>query len=72
MDNGHVIACVSFADKGDPVTNDPGLSVRRNARARRVYLREKAANAWKKSKNAAYLIYPETATVPADRSCHWN
>jgi len=54
------------------VTNDPGVSVRRNVRARRVYLREKVANAWKKSKNAAYLIYPETAKVPADRSRHWD
>jgi uncharacterized protein YvpB len=71
-DDGHLIVCVGFTDKGDVVTNDPGVSVRRNVRARRVYLREKVANAWKKSKNAAYLIYPETAKVPADRSRHWD
>ena len=41
-------------------------------RARRVYLREKVANAWKKSKNTVYLIYPETAKVPADRLGHWD
>jgi hypothetical protein len=71
-DDGHLIGCEGFTDKGNVVTNDPGLSVRRNVRARRVYLREKVANAWKKSKNAAHLIYPETAKVPVNRSRHWD
>jgi hypothetical protein len=70
--DGHLIVCVGFTDKGDVVTNDPGISVRRNVRARRVYLREKVANAWKKSKNAVYLSYSETAKVPADRFGHWD
>jgi hypothetical protein len=34
-------------------------------------VREKVANAWKKSKNAVYLIYPETARIPPDRLGHW-
>jgi hypothetical protein len=71
-DNGHLIVCVGFTDNGDVVTNDPGVSVRKNVRARRVYAREKVANAWKKSKNTAYLIYPETAKVPADPLGHWD
>jgi len=71
-DNGHLITCVGFTDKGDVVVNDPGVSVRRNVRARRIYLREKVANAWKKSKNAVYLVYPESAKVPADRFGHWD
>jgi hypothetical protein len=71
-DNGHLIVCVGFTDTGDVVTNDPGVSVRRNVRARRVYAREKVAKAWKKSKNAVYLIYPETAEVPANRLGHWD
>jgi hypothetical protein len=71
-DNGHLIVCVGFTDKGDVVTNDPGVSVRRNVRARRVYAREKVANAWKKSKNTVYLIYPESAKVPASRLGHWD
>jgi uncharacterized protein YvpB len=71
-DNGHLIVCVGFTDTGDVVTNDPGVSVRRNVRARRVYAREKVAKAWKKSKNTVYLIYPETAKVPANRLGHWE
>ena len=71
-DNGHLIVCVGFTDKGDVVTNNPGVSVRRNIRARQVYAREKVANAWKKSKNAVYLVYPESAKVPADRLGHWD
>jgi hypothetical protein len=71
-DNGHLITCVGFTDKGDVVVNDPGVSVRKNVRARRIYAREKVANAWKKSKNAVYLIYPETARIPADPLGHWD
>ena len=71
-DNGHLIVCVGFTDKGDVVTNDPGASIRRNVRARRIFSREKVANAWKKSKNAVYLIYPETAPIPANRLGHWD
>jgi hypothetical protein len=70
-DNGHLIVCVGFTDKGDVVTNNPGVSVRRNVRARQAYAREKIANAWKKSKNAVYLIYPESTTVPANRFGDW-
>jgi len=71
-DNGHLVVCVGFTDKGDVVLNNPGVSVRRNVRARCVYAREKVAKAWKKSKNAVYLIYPESAKVPADRFGHWQ
>jgi Peptidase_C39 like family len=71
-DAGHLIVCVGFTDTGDVVANDPGVSVRRNVRARRVFAREKVVNAWKKSKNAVYLIYPETAKVPADGLGHWD
>jgi uncharacterized protein YvpB len=71
-DNGHLIVCVGFTDKGDVVVNNPGVSVRRNVRARQVYAREKVAKAWKKSKNAVYLVYPESATVPTDRFGHWD
>ena len=70
-DNGHLIVCVGFTENGDVVTNDPGVSVRRNVRARRTYAREKVIHAWKKSKNTVYLIYPESAKVPTDRFGHW-
>jgi hypothetical protein len=71
-DNGHLIVCVGFTDKGDVVTNNPGVSVRRNVRARQVYAREKVVKAWRKSKNTVYLIYPETTRVPANRLGHWD
>ena len=71
-DAGHLIVCVGFTDTGDVVTNNPGVSVRRNVRARQVYAREKVVNAWKKSKNTVYLIYPETAKVPTNRLGHWD
>ncbi|MDB6122179.1 MAG: hypothetical protein JWQ71_1172 [Pedosphaera sp.] len=72
QDNGHLITCVGFDKNGDVVVNDPGVSVKRNVRARRIYAREKFVNAWKKSKNAVYLVYPDTATVPKDRFGHWD
>ncbi len=70
-DNGHLIVCVGFTEKGDVVVNDPGVSVRRNVRPRRVFAREKVVNAWKKSKFAVYLIYPDTAKIPPNRLGHW-
>ena len=70
-DNGHLITCVGFTDKGDVVVNDPGVSVKRNVRARRVFPRENVVKAWKKSKDAVYLIYPETAKVPVSPLGHW-
>ena len=71
-DNGHLIMCVGFTDKGDVVANNPGVSVRRNVRARQVYARQRVVNAWKKSKNAVYLIYPESARIPANRFGDWD
>jgi hypothetical protein len=71
-DNGHLIVCVGFTEQGDFVANDPGVSVKRNIRARRVYPRERVINAWKKSKNAVYLVYPENATIPKNVSGHWD
>jgi hypothetical protein len=63
---------LSYPHKGDVVTNNPGVSVKRNIRARQVYARQKVVNAWKKSKNAAYLIYPEGVKIPADTLGHWD
>jgi hypothetical protein len=70
-DNGHLIVCAGFTEEGDVVANDPGVSVKKNQSARRTYPRERFLNAWKKSKNAVYLIYPETATIPKNRSGNW-
>ncbi|MDB6020714.1 MAG: hypothetical protein JWQ04_571 [Pedosphaera sp.] len=71
-DNGHLIVCVGFTDQGDMVANDPGVSVKKNVRARRVYPRERVIAAWKKSKNTVYLVYPESATPPKTQPTHWD
>ena len=71
-DNGHLIVCCGFTEGGDVVVNDPGVSIKRNQRARRVYPRERLADAWKKSKNAVYLIYPEDIALPRSRSGNWE
>ncbi len=71
-DNGHLIVCVGFTEQGDMVANDPGVSVKRNIRARRTYPRERVINAWKKSKNTVYLIYPDTITPPKTHPNHWD
>jgi hypothetical protein len=71
-DNGHLIVCVGFTDGGDVVVNDPGVSVKRGERVRRIYPRERVINAWKKSKNTVYLVYPESVAVPRDSRGHWE
>lgn len=72
-DNGHLIVCVGFTEKGDVVVNDPGVSVKRNMPARKVYPRDKVIKYWgNRSKNAVYLVYPEGATLPKDRFEHWD
>ncbi len=71
-DNGHLIVCAGFTESGDVVVNDPGVSIKRNQRARRVYPRERLVNAWKKSKNAVYLVYPDNIPVPKSRSGNWE
>jgi hypothetical protein len=70
-DAGHLLVCVGFTDKGDVVVNDPGVSVKRNVRARRVFERDRVIKYWGKSKFTIYLIYPETVKIPANRLGHW-
>ncbi|MDB6019265.1 MAG: hypothetical protein JWR19_3754 [Pedosphaera sp.] len=70
-DNGHLIVCTGFTAQGDVIANNPGVSVKTNQPARQIYPRERVINAWQKSKNAVYLIYPETADLPPNRSGNW-
>jgi hypothetical protein len=71
-DNGHLIVVVGFTKDGDVITNNPGVSVKKNIRARQTYPRERLVNAWKKSKFTVYLVYPEGAKVPRNASGHWD
>jgi hypothetical protein len=71
-DNGHLIVCSGFTETGDIVANDPGVSIKNGERVGRIYPRERVINAWKKSKNTVYLVYPETAAIPNDWHGHWE
>ncbi|MES1181014.1 MAG: C39 family peptidase [Verrucomicrobiota bacterium] len=66
--NGHLIVCVGFTKDGDVVVNDPGSS----KQVRRVYPRADLIYAWAYSHNAAYIIYPEGAKIPANKWDHWD
>ena len=66
--NGHLVVCVGFTERGDPIVNDPGTS----KGIRRVYPRKDLGYAWASSRNTAYLIYPEHHQVPQDRFGHWD
>ncbi len=71
-DNGHLIVCAGFTETGDVVANDPGVSVKRGERARRVFARDKVIAAWKKSRNTAYLVYPEGNEIPGSGAGDWE
>ena len=66
--NGHLIVCVGFTKDGDVVVNDPGST----KNVRRVYPRPDLIYAWAYSHNTAYIIYPETAKLPANQWDHWD
>jgi hypothetical protein len=36
------------------------------------FYRDQEINAWKQSNNTVYLVYPETAKIPADRFGRWD
>ncbi len=66
--NGHLIVCVGFTKDGDVMVNDPGST----KQVRRVYPRADIIYAWAYSHDAAYIIYPEGSTVPANQWGHWS
>ena len=66
--DGHLIVCVGFTNEGDIIVNDPA----RNPEVRWVYDRADFVAAWGRSKNTAYLIYPETAPLPDDPNGLWS
>jgi hypothetical protein len=66
--SGHLVVCVGFTENGDAIINDPGTS----KNVRKVFPRTNLIDAWQYSKNTAYFIYPESASVPRDRFGHWD
>jgi glycerophosphoryl diester phosphodiesterase len=71
-DPGHLMVCDGFTKDGDIVLNDPAHHPERGEVARRVFPRADFLRAWARSKFLVYLIYPEGATLPADRYGHWE
>lgn len=65
---GHLVVCVGFTARGEPILHDPG----RSKEIHRVVPRERLVDAWAYSKNTTYLVYPENSRLPADRFGHWT
>ena len=70
--HGHLVVCIGFTENGDAVINDPATNLQKGQQVRHIYARENVIKAWKKSGNTVYLVYPETARLPADRFGHWE
>ncbi|MFN7141701.1 MAG: peptidase C39 family protein, partial [Limisphaerales bacterium] len=68
--SGHIVVVRGFTKEGDVVINDPGTNPKNDVR--HVYKRKNVINAWKKSENTVYLIYPEKAKLPEDLWGHWE
>ena len=66
--NGHLVVCVGFTKDGNVIINDPGTTLN----VRKTFPRKNLIAAWAYSRNTAYFIYPENATIPADRFGHWE
>ncbi|MBA4150709.1 MAG: peptidase C39 family protein [Verrucomicrobia bacterium] len=68
--SGHIVVVRGFTKEGDVVINDPGTNPKTDGR--RIYKRQNVINAWKKSNNTVYLIYPEKVKIPKDLLGHWE
>ncbi len=68
---GHLVVCVGFTENGDFYINDPGTNPKKD-RVRHIYKRENVLNAWSKSHQTVYLVYPESAKIPSDQFHHWE
>jgi hypothetical protein len=69
---GHLTVCIGFTETGDVVINDPATNLQKGQHVRHIYTRENVINAWSKSKNTVYLVYPESTATPADPFGHWD
>jgi hypothetical protein len=70
--SGHLIVCVGFTEQGDVVVNDPFARPDAGESVRKIYPRKNVTAAWQASHRTVYFIYPESATIPADRYGHWE
>ena len=70
--SGHVVTVIGFTETGDVVINDPATNIEKGQEVRHIYKRENVMNAWGKSNNTVYLVYPESAKIPQNRLGHWD
>ncbi|HUD49863.1 MAG TPA: C39 family peptidase [Candidatus Baltobacteraceae bacterium] len=70
--SGHLTVCIGFTETGDVVINDPATNLQKGQHVRHIYTRQNVINAWRQSRNTVYLVYPESAKLPADRFGHWD
>jgi hypothetical protein len=70
--SGHLTVCIGFTETGDVVINDPATNLNKGQHVRHIYTRQNVINAWRQSGNTVYLVYPESAKLPADRFGHWD
>jgi hypothetical protein len=66
--SGHLVVCTGFTPDGDVILNDPGTRLN----VRKTFPRKNLVSAWAYSRNAVYLIYPQSVEVPKDRFGHWD
>ena len=70
--SGHVVTVIGFTETGDVVINDPATNIEKGQKVRHIYKRKNVMNAWGKSNNTVYLVYPESAKIPQNRLGHWD
>ena len=70
--HGHVVICTGFTETGDVIVHDPWARLETGQKVRRIYQRNNVIKAWATSENTVYLIYPESATIPANHHGHWE
>jgi hypothetical protein len=70
--NGHLIVCIGFNRDGNVIVNDPASNPKKHQPVRQIYLRRDFIKAWSQSHNTVYLVYPETARIPADHYGQWE
>jgi hypothetical protein len=70
--SGHLAVCIGFTRDGSVIVNDPAGNPHEHQAIRHIYDRQNVVNAWSQSRNIVYLVYPETAQIPADHYGHWE
>jgi hypothetical protein len=58
--------------RGDGQPSRSRNPVQKGRKVRQTYARQNVIRAWQASHNTVYLVYPETARIPANRFGHWE